>query len=107
MNWSKNRLRKYYLTTIGWGNVLTLFFVIVSCKTNENSNTPDYLFESVDPSKSGITFSNDLYEDEEFNIIEYLYFYNGGGVAVGDINNDGLMDIYFSANQLPNKTIFE
>jgi enediyne biosynthesis protein E4 len=103
MNWSKNRLRKYYLTTIGWGNVLAFFFVIVSCKTNENSNTPDYLFESIDPLKSGITFSNDLDENEDFNIIEYLYFYNGGGVAVGDINNDGLVDIYFSANQLPNR----
>ncbi|WP_245943371.1 FG-GAP-like repeat-containing protein [Algoriphagus aquaeductus] len=42
-------------------------------------------------------------EKEEFNIIEYLYFYNGGGVAAGDINNDGLVDLYFSSNQLPNK----
>ncbi|MBL7876034.1 MAG: VCBS repeat-containing protein, partial [Cyclobacteriaceae bacterium] len=37
------------------------------------------------------------------NIIEYLYFYNGGGVAIGDVNNDGLPDLYFSANQLENR----
>jgi enediyne biosynthesis protein E4 len=103
MSWSNNQLGKYCLNTVGWGNALTLFFVIISCNTNENNNRHDFLFKVVDPSKSGITFSNDLYEDEEFNIIEYLYFYNGGGVAVGDINNDGLIDIYFSANQLPNK----
>ena len=42
-------------------------------------------------------------DSDDFNIIEYLYFYNGGGVALGDINNDGLYDIYFSANQQLNK----
>ncbi|MFN3760858.1 MAG: FG-GAP-like repeat-containing protein [Algoriphagus aquaeductus] len=61
------------------------------------------LFISLDSKKTGIDFINKLTEKEEFNIIEYLYFYNGGGVAAGDINNDGLVDLYFSSNQLPNK----
>lgn len=65
-----------------------------------SSNT---LYQKISSQTSGITFKNDLTETEDFNIIEYLYFYNGGGVAVGDINNDGLPDIYLTANQLPNK----
>ncbi len=54
-------------------------------------------------SETGITFSNTLQESNELNILDYLYFYNGGGVAVGDINNDGLVDIFFSGNQVKNK----
>ncbi|MCZ6693801.1 MAG: VCBS repeat-containing protein, partial [Bacteroidetes bacterium] len=52
---------------------------------------------------SGITFSNFLEDSDSLNILEYLYFFNGGGVSLGDINNDGLTDIYFVANQQSNK----
>ncbi|MBT3385007.1 MAG: VCBS repeat-containing protein [Prolixibacteraceae bacterium] len=55
------------------------------------------------PSKTNVDFVNQLTETEEFNIIKYLYFNNGAGVAAGDINNDGLTDLYFTSNQLPNK----
>jgi len=50
-----------------------------------------------------VDFANQLTETEDLNMIEYLYFNNGGGVAAGDINNDGLTDLYFTSNQLPNK----
>lgn len=53
--------------------------------------------------QTGIDFSNDLQETPQLNIIEYLYYYNGGGVAIGDIDNDGLEDLYFTANQGPDK----
>ena len=64
---------------------------------------PSTAFVAVSPSQTQILFENQLTETEYFNIIEYLYFYNGGGVAIGDINNDGLDDIFFTANQLQNK----
>lgn len=55
-------------------------------------------FSKISASKSGISFVNKLPEKGLFNILYYLYFYNGGGVATGDINKDGLPDIYFTAN---------
>ena len=79
---------------------LLLFSSFVACNKKPRTNT---LFNLLSSSKTGINFENKLTEDEDFNIIEYLYFYNGGGIAVGDINNDGLVDIYFSANQASNK----
>lgn len=60
------------------------------------------LFESLSPSKTGIHFKNILEESPTANVLTYEYFYNGGGVAVGDINNDGLDDIYFTGNMKPN-----
>jgi len=60
------------------------------------------LFESLPVSRSGIGFKNILEEGPKTNVLTYEYFYNGGGVAIGDINNDGLEDIYFSANMKSN-----
>lgn len=80
---------------------MAFLLFLVSCRSGENSVPP--LFDEIPASSSGVEFSNALTEDEEFNLIEYLYFYNGGGVALGDINNDGLVDIYLSANQQENK----
>ncbi len=79
--------------------LLILIVSVVSCK----EQAPKSLLEYVPAETSGVSFSNTLTEDEQFNIVDYLYFYNGGGVAVGDINNDGLEDIYFTANQAENK----
>ena len=68
---------------------LTIF---LSCR-EENT-----LFQKLDGNKSGILFKNTLIESKEFNVLNYLYFYNGGGVAIGDINNDQLPDIYLTGN---------
>jgi len=72
---------------------------MISCSGDKE----DTLFEQISAETSGISFRNDIKENNKLNILDYLYFYDGGGVAVGDINNDGLQDIYFTANQLPNK----
>lgn len=61
------------------------------------------LFEKLSPATTGVAFSNDLPEAPDFNILNYLYYYNGGGVAVGDVNGDGLPDLYFSSNVGANK----
>jgi enediyne biosynthesis protein E4 len=71
-----------------------------SCEKEEKEPA---LFELVPPEKSGVTFENKLTSTDSLNILEYLYFYNGGGVAIGDINSDGLPDLYFSGNQVSNK----
>ncbi|TFV94773.1 RNA-binding protein [Algoriphagus kandeliae] len=54
------------------------------------------------PKKIGVNFKNQLTEDRDNNILRYEYFYNGGGVAVGDLDNDGLDDIFFTGNMVPN-----
>ncbi len=81
-----------------------LFFLIMfvlSC--SKNSITEQKQFTVLDSDQSGIAFENTLRFIEDFNIYTYRNFYNGGGVGIGDINNDGFMDIYFTANLLPNK----
>ena len=79
----------------------TLSLTVSTC--NQNKSSESTLFNTIPSSLSNITFSNQLTETEDFNIIEYLYFYNGGGVSLGDINNDGLLDIYITGNQVSNK----
>ncbi len=71
--------------------------------TSSNNTTGNTSFKLLSPQESGISFSNEIKEDYAYNILTFEYLYNGGGVAVGDINNDGLEDIYFSGTFVSNK----
>lgn len=78
------------------GNWIILF--VVSCLLFASCHRSEKIFTEEPSSKTNINFSNTLEKKRLFNILYYLYYYNGGGVAIGDINNDGLPDIYFTAN---------
>jgi hypothetical protein len=80
---------------------LLLLIAVFACKKQEE--TAPALFEQIAPKDSGVDFVNELSFNEKFNIFTYRNYYNGGGVALGDVNNDGLLDIYFTANLGPNK----
>ena len=84
---------------------LVVFFAI-SCSNDTSINTQIVdtsnveLFEVVPSSATGIEFSNIITESPDFNYIQYDVIFNGGGVALADFNNDGLVDIYFTGNQV-------
>ena len=90
----------YLSKLINFGGVLIIGFLFFSCRRDQNENA---VFELVDAADSGVNFENKVVNREDFNIFTYRNFYNGGGVSVGDINNDGLPDIYFTANMGDNK----
>jgi len=83
--------------------------LIASCQNDqavngkENKSTSTALFVEKNGTDTNLTFSNDLNPDTTNNILEYLYYYNGGGVAIGDINNDGLEDVLLTANEAADK----
>ena len=82
-------------------SIFFCFIVIIcisSCTNNDNN-----LFQELSSFQTGIDFRNDLLYDENFNIFNYRNYYNGGGVGLGDINNDGLIDIYFNSNLEENR----
>ena len=74
---------------------LVLFLLVAGCKRNGSNS----IFTQVSADQTHIDFVNVIQETEKDNVLNYEYFYNGGGVAAADFNNDGLIDLYFTANQ--------
>lgn len=83
------------------------FILVLSCKNADNKSihfsADDQLFEFLDSIRTGITFQNTITESENLNFLLYEYLHNGAGVSIGDINNDGLPDVYFNGNMVYNK----
>lgn len=89
--------------------ILTFPFLIFSCGNNESNTTSSVnkndgkIFNVLLSKNTNLSFSNNVYESNAENYLNYEFIYNGSGVAVGDINNDGLPDIYFSGNSVDDK----
>ncbi len=93
-------------------NQLGIFLCLIfmaACSPNEEGKVTPFNsdsavnFTELSVKESGLDFNNQLKSDTKLNIFEYLYYYNGGGVGVGDFDNDGLEDIFFTANQTADK----
>lgn len=82
-------------------NVLVLLMLVILCYSCEKDKPS--LFSRLDPQETGVGFSNKLTETHTYNYFTYPYMYLGGGVSTGDINNDGLDDIFFTGNMVENK----
>lgn len=84
--------------------IVVLFIALFSCEApKEQSKNSPPLFKKLSADSTGVGFRNDLSEDFDTYFDYFAYVYNGGGVAIGDINNDGLPDIYFTGNEVENK----
>ncbi len=81
------------------------FIFLVNCKnkTERKVHSKSIIFNKLNKKKTRIDFSNKLTENDSLNYFTYAYIYMGGGVSAGDINNDGLIDLYFTGNMVPNK----
>ena len=92
--------RLYPVKSYFWA---TLLLVISACQSSLQNYPPEKLFTLLPGDYTGIDFANPLEYNKDFNIYTYRNFYNGGGVALGDLNKDGLLDVYLTANMQPNQ----
>ena len=80
----------------------TLLFFCFLCGCHRTPR-PDTAFNVLDHTQTGLDFSNTLHPSRNFNLFDYMYYYNGGGIGAGDFNNDGLIDLFFASNQENNR----
>ena len=82
-------------------NAILIFILFVfSCREKKAETAIFHLLES---GKTGLAFNNKLTPLPDLNMLKYMYFYNGAGLGAGDFNNDGLTDLFFAGNQVPNR----
>lgn len=93
---SRTNYRPAFLASLG-----CILMLLAGCRSGDPANPP--LFEVLEDNRTGLHFANKLTQTNTINMLRYMYFYNGAGVGAGDFNNDGLIDLFFAANQQPNK----
>jgi hypothetical protein len=81
--------------------LLAVLPALIACNRPDHDETA--IFSLLDSRQTGVSFNNELEETHQMNVLEYQDFYSGGGVSVGDIDNDGLSDLFFTGNQVPAK----
>ena len=94
-----SNLFRFFLTALFFCFLASLQ---IGCQSSKKSDEKS-LFTQLDSTQTQVGFVNKLVPNDKLNIIDYLYFYNGGGVATGDVNGDGLADLFFVSNQGKNK----
>ena len=83
--------------------LLPLLCLSFGC-THQSGVHPEHpAFTVLDKARTGLDFSNTLHPTNNFNVFDYMYFDNGGGIGAGDFNGDGKIDLFFAANQGPNR----
>jgi len=89
-------------------NIIELLLIgfllsLQSCLSSDHDHPKDPAFIVLDQKKTGLDFSNTLHPTPGFNVLDYMYYYNGAGIGAGDFNNDGLIDLFFASNQENNR----
>src|SRR6187455_2007201 len=84
---------------VSWLPLFIILFLVPGCSPKSG----EMHFDKIPVNKSGVKFTNTITETDQLNLVTNEYTYMGGGVGIGDFNNDGLQDIFFSANQTSNK----
>src|SRR5688500_14166758 len=88
---------------VGWMLCLLFINACSDKESEQHDSSSSQLFHLLDAAQTKVDFINEVNDGDNFNILTYRNFYNGGGVAIGDINNDSLPDLYFTANQKDNR----
>jgi len=92
---------------LGYLKIFILILLMGSCTSEQEAqNNPEKLFTLLKSSETGVDFINEVKDDKQKSIFLYANFYGGAGVGVGDFNNDGLQDLFFAGNMVPDKLYF-
>jgi len=94
---TQNKKNTIFLLTIG------CLIIFQCCRHPSPAHPENPVLKVLDPKQTGLDFNNTLHPTPEFNILDYMYYYNGAGIGAGDFNGDGRIDLFFASNQGSNK----